>query len=334
MSLDDIGMNDAIVRIPEFLARTDSRADAFEGAISVAPSEVLVIGGSIAAHATEFVNACLGETLRVPVSAFAPSLTPDRVGPSTVVIVVATTSADEQVLDVARVAAGRGAPVVVLHRDGTTLDLTGLPGALRLALPSVPRSRLSLYAVVAELLRVLEVAKVAQGTGAMLDAAAERARARTVGPFAYATFGDTYARRLGRTFPLLVGAPGVGLAAARWWQAAIAANSRRFAHAESTAEYHAALLAGFGQSGDVTRQVATLVLLRSGFDPPEAASVFDAIEEWLSEAVADVLTIDAEGPCSLAQLIDLAVLGELTSMSLAAAEGIDPGPAPLIDEEE
>ncbi|MGB9113038.1 MAG: SIS domain-containing protein, partial [Acidimicrobiales bacterium] len=182
---------------------------------------------------------------------------------------------------------------------------------------------------VAEMLRVLEMAQLAQGVATMLDEAADRARARM-----YPGSGEELARRLGRTFPFLVGAPGVGLAAARWWQAEMAANARVIAHAESTTEYSDALLAGFGQSGDVTRQVATLVLLRCASDPPESAAVFAAIEAWLAEAVADIVSVEGEGPRPLAQLVDLAVLGDLASVALAAIEGIDPGPAPVIDRQE
>ncbi len=334
MSLDELGMGAAIARIPQFLSVPDEEGGHLERLFPVAPREVLVVGRTVAAHATEFVNAALGPALGVPLSFAVSSRLPSRVGAEAVVVAVALAPADEDVLRAARAAAARGARVFVLSNDAAP-PLEDNPARIgRRVVPDVPRERLAIYSVVAETLRILELAQVAHDVAAMLDAAADRARARIEGPFAYLTFGEEYARRLGRTFPLLVGAPGVGLAAARWWGVEMAANARVLGFAESTGEYRDALLAGFGQSGDVTRQVATLVLLRCASDPPGAATVFAAIEDWLSEAVAGILTIEASGPSQLAQLIDLAVLAELTSVSLAAIEGIDPGPAPVIDGQE
>lgn len=334
MTIDELGMGDAIARIPDLLVASARGADGLPNVARATPGEVVVIGRSVAGHATEFVNAALGPDLQAPLSFVPPSLLPRRLGAATLAIAVALSPADEVVLRGASAAAERGASVVVLAGGAEPATFASSARIVRRALPAVPRDRLSLYPVVAEILGLLEEAGVARDTAAMLEAAAGCARARIAGPFAYRSFGEEYARRLGRTFPLLVGAPGVGHAAARWWQAEMAANARVLAHAESTSEYRDALLAGFGQSGDVTRQVATLVLLRCAADPPEARSVFAAIEEWLSEAVSGILTLEAEGPGPLAQLVDLAVLGDLTSVALATSEGIDPGPSPVIDERE
>lgn len=333
MAVDELGLGDAIARIPAHLAGRRAGADVAKLALTTAPREVLVLGRSVAAHATEFVNAAFGPVLRAPVSFVPSSRLPDRVGEGTVVVAVALSSADEAVFEQANVALARKASVVVFASGSAATDTTAA-GAHWRALPAVPRERIGLYGVVAGVIDVLEAAQVLAGGAAALREAATRARARIEGPFADRSFGEELARRLGRTFPFLVGAPAVGLAAARWWQVAMAANARLLAHAEGTAEYRDALLAGFGQSGDVTRQVATLVLLRSASDPPESMAVFAAIEEWLAEAVAGILVVEAEGASPLAQLVDLAVLGDLTSVALARSEGIDPGPAPLIDAQE
>jgi hypothetical protein len=140
------------------------------------------------------------------------------------------------------------------------------------------------------------------------------------------------ARRIGRTFPFVCGATGVGACAARWWRAEIAANARTLAVAASAPELLADVIAAFGQGGDVTRQVLTLVTLRSDFEPAPAAAAFGVIEELLAEVVADRLVVRAEGETPLAQLVDLVIVGEFVSLQLARAAGLDPGPAPAIDE--
>ena len=48
--------------------------------------------------------------------------------------------------------------------------------------------------------------------------------------------------------------------------------------------------------------------------------------------VADVIEVRAAGEGDLAQLLDLALIGDFVSLHLAGSEGIDPGPIPVLDE--
>jgi glucose/mannose-6-phosphate isomerase len=48
--------------------------------------------------------------------------------------------------------------------------------------------------------------------------------------------------------------------------------------------------------------------------------------------VADIVEVRAEGEGDLAQLLDLILVGDFVSLHLAAQEGIDPGPVPVLDE--
>jgi glucose/mannose-6-phosphate isomerase len=59
---------------------------------------------------------------------------------------------------------------------------------------------------------------------------------------------------------------------------------------------------------------------------------FDLVAEVLREVVADVLEVRAGGEGDLAQLLDLALIGDFVSLHLAGNEGIDPGPIPVLDE--
>ena len=91
-------------------------------------------------------------------------------------------------------------------------------------------------------------------------------------------------------------------------------------------------LAGWGQNGDATRQLITLVNLRHDAEHPQVSRRFDLVADVLREVVADILEVRAAGEGDLAQLLDLALIGDFVSLHLAGQEGIDPGPIPVLDE--
>ena len=61
-------------------------------------------------------------------------------------------------------------------------------------------------------------------------------------------------------------------------------------------------MCGWGQHGDVTRQVFTLVDLRHDYEHPQELRRFDLVRELLDEVVHDVVEVRAEGEGPLAQL--------------------------------
>jgi glucose/mannose-6-phosphate isomerase len=53
--------------------------------------------------------------------------------------------------------------------------------------------------------------------------------------------------------------------------------------------------------------------------------------DLLDEVVSSVEEVQAEGEGELAQLLDLILVGNLTSLHMAFQEGVDPGPIPAQD---
>ena len=88
----------------------------------------------------------------------------------------------------------------------------------------------------------------------------------------------------------------------------------------------------WGQGGDVTRQLITLIELRHGFEHPRLAARIDTTREIIDECVHQALTVDAEGQGRLAQLLDLMYLGDWVSCYLALQNDVDPGPIDAIFE--
>ena len=70
-------------------------------------------------------------------------------------------------------------------------------------------------------------------------------------------------------------------------------------------------ICGWGQHGDVTRQVMTVVRFRHDFEHPQVARRFDLTYDVLDEVVHAVLDVEAAGEGALAQLFDLVHPGRL-----------------------
>src|SRR5262249_34974405 len=89
-------------------------------------------------------------------------------------------------------------------------------------------------------------------------------------------------------------------------------------------------ICGWGQNGDVTRQLLTVVNLRHDGEHPQVARRFQLLGELVQEVVAGIEEVQAEGEGDLAQLVDLILFGDFVSLPPAAKEGIDPGPVPVL----
>ena len=138
------------------------------------------------------------------------------------------------------------------------------------------------------------------------------------------------ARRIGRTFPLLHGGGSIGATAAKRWKTQINENAKAPAFWAVQPELCHNEICGWGQHGDVTRQLITLVQLRHDAEHPQVSRRFELVDDLIREVVADVIEVRAEGDGDLAQLFDLILTGDFVSLWLAAQEGIDPGPVPVL----
>ncbi len=66
------------------------------------------------------------------------------------------------------------------------------------------------------------------------------------------------------------------------------------------------------------------------YEPPQVRAAFERLVPILEESLLAVHHVEAKGEGPLAQLLDLAYLGDAVSLELAAQERLDPGPVPAI----
>ena len=164
-----------------------------------------------------------------------------------------------------------------------------------------------------------------------LPAAIAQLRARRDQLAAPGNDAERLARTLAGTMPLVYGGGILGSVAATRWKAQINQSAKSPAFVGELPGVVHDELAGWGQHGDVTRQVLSLVLLRHDEEPPAVSEQFGQVELWTDEVMSSIHTVRAEGDGALAQLLDLAFFGDVVALDLAALYGIDPGPTVVIN---
>ena len=138
------------------------------------------------------------------------------------------------------------------------------------------------------------------------------------------------ARQIGRTIPLIYGGGALGGVAAYRWKCDINENAKAPAFWHQYPELDHNEICGWGQHGDVTRQLITLIELRHGYEHERLAPRFEATREIIDECVHQVLCVEAEGEGRLAELLDLMYMGDWVSCYLALENDVDPGPIDAI----
>jgi glucose/mannose-6-phosphate isomerase len=263
---------------------------------------------------------------------------PSFAGSRTLVVAISSSGRDADVLAKARAALDRGCRAAVVAAEGPLSELaveSGVPwcpvaGAGTGAHSGTPRTQLGAATVSAMfvLSRVGLIPDCSRSVASTARALSKRCDAFVApgGPAA------EVARRIGRTIPVVYGAAGIGAVAARRWKAQVNLNAKAPAFCASVPGATRDELAGWGQGGDVTRQVISLVLLRHSGEDPLAGALFDAVVAAVDEVMANVVEVRAEGPDDLARFLHLIAWGDFVSLFSAAREGVDPGPVPVIEE--
>jgi glucose/mannose-6-phosphate isomerase len=179
---------------------------------------------------------------------------------------------------------------------------------------------------------VLEKIGLFPGASQWIELAVERLRAHRDRLLSNRNEASELAKRIGRTIPLIHAGGGLGSASALRWKTQMNENAKIPAFSNVQPELCHNEIAGWGQHGDLTRQIITLVALRHDFEHPQVMHRFDIVFKMLDEVVAGIEQVHAEGEGQLAQLLDLVLVGDFTSVYLALQEGVDPGPVAALDE--
>ncbi|MEZ5341745.1 MAG: SIS domain-containing protein [Acidimicrobiales bacterium] len=140
------------------------------------------------------------------------------------------------------------------------------------------------------------------------------------------------AEAIGSTIPMVYGGGAIGTTAARRWKMAVNHNVKSPAFWAAMPELCHNELVGWDQQGTAVNGMFSQVQLRHDWEHPQTMRRFEYVEQRTRSIMSDILTVQAEGDGPIAQLFDLILFGDLVSLELAAARGIDPGPLAVVDD--
>jgi glucose/mannose-6-phosphate isomerase len=337
VTTDSLGFLEAVAGLPEQLARAheiagELHADAFPRADAIRNIVMLGMGGS--GIAGDVVAAAFNDEIPVPVNVLKQIRTPEFVGPDTLAIAVSYSGDTEETVSMASSAVERGAQLVVVTGGGELGALARDANALHLPCPQGYMPRAAIGALVAPIVVTLfRAGLVPSGHANLVTAQAQLARRRdrcveTV--TGAANPAREIARQLGRTIPIFYGGGALGGVAAYRWKCNVNENAKAPAFWNQYPELDHNEVCAWGQHGDVTRQLFSVVELRHGFEHERLAPRFAVTREMVDECVYQTLTVEAEGGGRLAQLLDLMYFGDWASCYLAIQNDVDPGPIDAI----
>ncbi|HSS11599.1 MAG TPA: bifunctional phosphoglucose/phosphomannose isomerase [Acidimicrobiales bacterium] len=335
--LDTEGMFDATAGLPEQIEA------AVEAALGVAASagltdapameNVVVMGMGGSGIAGDVLVAAATPLLPVSVSVVKSYECPAFVGDGSLVFAISASGDTEETLQAVSDAALQGAKVVAITSGGELARLAAGWDAPVIPVPAnLPQPRTALGAMAIPPLIVLEEIGLFRGARSWIGLAIDQLKRRRDRLVAGGDRSEAaaMARRIGRTWPLIHGGGVIGATAAQRWKTQVNENAKAPAFWSAQPELCHNEVCGWGQHGDVTRQIITLVELRHDGEHPQVSRRFELVEDLVREVVAGIIPVRAEGDGDLAQLFDLILMGDFVSLWLAAQEGIDPGPVPAL----
>jgi glucose/mannose-6-phosphate isomerase len=338
MTVDSLGFGAALAQLPEQLASAHELAGKLPSSRlpdASAFDRIVTLGMGGSGIAGNVLQAVGTATLPVPVTVLKHYRTPAFVNDRTLAFALSYSGDTEETVAMAKGALAAGATLVTISRGGALAELARESGSLQLSCPDdILMPRLALGALLAPLVVVLfRMGLLPEAHAGLLRAQQQLARRRDrcqPGVEGDRNVARELARRIGRTIPIIYGSGGLGGVAAMRWKQSVNENAKAPAFWNEYPELDHNEVCGWGQHGDVTRQVFTLVELRHGLEHARLEQRAVATRDLIDEALAQVLTVDAEGEGRFAQLLDLIYVGDWTSYYLALDNDVDPGPIDAI----
>lgn len=332
--LDTLGMFDAAAALPEQVATAAAAASDLEGLPAHDDIEnVVVLGMGGSGIAGDIMTVVAGPFMPVPVVVHKGYGIPNFIDQHSLVFAVSFSGNTEETVETATEAYLAGAAVVVVSHGGQLAAAARDWDVPHVSIADgIPMPRAGIGAVSIPLLVVLERIGMFPGGRNWIDCAVAQLTKRRDQLIMDGNDAMHLAARLDGQIPLIYGGGGIGAVAATRWKTQFNENAKCPAFANTLPELTHNEICGWGQHGDITRQLFRLIELRHEFEHPQISRRFTFHNEAVEEVVASIETVEAQGDGPLAQLLDLVLQGDFVTLHAAARAGVDPGPVPILDE--
>lgn len=314
-------MRDDILAIPDHLRDALWRVESAR----LEPSEaagLMVCGMGGSAIGGDLAAAALGDRLTRPLLTVRSYGLPSWATPEWAVLCSSYSGDTEETLACFAAAEALGARRLVASTGGELVDgarahgvpVIGLPGIL-----SAPRTAVAYLLVCAT--EVAAAVGVAPRIHTEVDAAAAFLE-REAGSLQERA--EEVVTRLGSTIPIITGAD-LTAPVARRWKTQINENAELAAFFSELPEADHNELCGWA-GGELSA-----VMLEDRDQHPRERRRFELTAELIGARGAKVVQIETEGETRLARLLWAIMLGDLVSLGIAEARGVDPLPVEAID---
>ncbi|WP_419926328.1 SIS domain-containing protein [Candidatus Poriferisocius sp.] len=327
--VDTLGMWSAVNQLPEQMLDALDRTKDLPGLPDRTEiANVLVLGMGPGGFAGDLLAVTAGPFMPLPIVVVKSYQPPSYVDEQTLVFALSASGDTPEIVQAAALAAEAGGRMVVVTGGGQLAEMAAVWDAPLVNVdPRLNLPRAGLSALTVAPMAILEQMGLFPGASQWVRFAVDQIRRRRDAARAPAAF---LARRLAGTVPLIYGGGGLGSVAARHWKNMINTSAKAPAFNAGVPDLLHNEIAGWGQHGDLTRQIFAMVVLRHDLEHPEVMRGFDVMIDLMDEVVGAVHTVEAAGEGPVAQIFDLMYQGSVIALEMAASVGLDPGPVPAV----
>lgn len=248
------------------------------------------------------------------------------------VIAVSYSGNTEEVLSGVEEALGLGLDVAAVATGGGLAATAAVHGFPLVTVPAGMQPRAGVGYQTSAVVRVLEAAGVVEDAREQLDEAASVLSALLGdGSGAAVGLGRDIAVALEGRIPVIYGGAGIGALAAYRWKTQVNENAKAPAYASEIPELDHNELEGWTGAGELAARGIGIVYLRDGNDHPRVVRRMDLTERILDTLAPRAGSVHSQGAGPLARFFSLAVVGDVASVALAEAAGVDPTPVPTLE---
>jgi glucose/mannose-6-phosphate isomerase len=286
---------------------------------------IVILGVGAGRSAGDAVRALGVPTIEVPILVQSSYALPACVGRGSLVFAISGSGNTDEVNHAAAASLATGARLVAVSVGGWLVDFAHDNDLPLVRIPKeVPAARMSFGAVVASLLTILKGVDFLPEATVWIESAVAQLRRRRDQLSQKDNLAEPLAASLLGRHVLCQGDTPIGVTAAERWKAQINQNAKQAASvsAQPNASHNEAV--AWDCRNDLTMQRDAAVLLRHGFEDRRVSQSIDRLAQYLNGKVP-IHQVRGQGDTPMAVLMDLAMVGDYTSLHLAKLNGVDPG---------